>query len=151
MAEVVLQEIMGETTSGWLLGFWVGLVLSVMFMFMEACFTCDCIRKRMDESKSTQSGTKKNDQEMAFNCCRFLGSLGACCFFAPGAIVSFFGAILIIANQRGISFGASFIFCSWVWLYGWINAQVISVLILLAKFKYHTNYVELSYTEPSAV
>ena len=152
MAEVVLGEIMGESTSGWVLGIFVGLWLSVCFMFIENCFTCDCIRKRMDKSSAgSLTNNQKADREIVFNICRCFGGAASCCVFAPGAMLCFFGAIAIMANQRDISYRESFWVTSWIWVWGWANAQIISAITLYAKFYYQITFVEKVYEPPSNV
>ncbi|GMI04812.1 hypothetical protein TrRE_jg683, partial [Triparma retinervis] len=153
MFEVILEEIMGENTRAWVSGMVLGLFLSFWFMIMEQCFTCGFIRKKMDDDeqgrieggKSEIKNDEKNVRETLFCCARLCGTAWACCVFAPGALICYWGAIFIMASQRDISVGDSIGVTTSIWCTGYVSGAVYSVLWCGMMFYYEVFWKEVSF------
>lgn len=150
MFEVAIGEIMGEDTNAFVVGLILGIVLSFMFSFMEQWFTCAFLRKKMDEDSlnrmegnaSQLTKDQKMMRETGFGLFRvFFGSC-MCCFYTPGALGCFFGAVAIVANKRNLAYGDAIPVTIQIWCVGYLSGQIYSLFWCAMRFYYRITYKE---------
>ena len=143
MFEVGISSLMKSNTEELVVGALLGLFQFVLFFFLEHFFTCSFIRGKMDDNelkRQNEGHELKKDQKFVrdsgFILLRMGGGCIGFCFYLPGAIGCFFGAVAIMAKQRDVSFSESYGITTSIWLWGYTTGAMYSVMICTAYFFY---------------